>query len=117
METLGWERYFPSQPANSVGRIWWMTQSAFNGGDPIHHNNGTIDYNLFTKTTSPTAPATSLGTFGLPQQVFGDSAVIAYSFDCLKGGEELMADGISVLGQAKLPWISELKNPSMVLCC
>jgi hypothetical protein len=26
--------------------------------------------------------------------------VLAYSFDCLKGGEELMADGISVLGQA-----------------
>lgn len=92
--------YFPSQPANSVGRIWWMTQSAFNGGDPIHHNNGLIDYNLFTKTTNPAAPAASLGTYGLPQQVFGDSCVVAYSFDCLKGGEELMSDGISVLGQA-----------------
>lgn len=92
--------YFPSQPANSVGRIWWMTQSAYNGGDPIHHNNGVIDYNLFVKTSNPAAPASSLGTFGAPQQVFGDSCVVAYSFDCLKGGEELMADGISVLGQA-----------------
>lgn len=92
--------YFPSQPANSTGRIWWMTQSAFNGGNPLHHNNGVIDYNLFVKTTNPAAPGASLGTVGNRQQVFGDSCVVAYSFDTLKGGEELMADGISVLGQA-----------------
>ena len=94
--------YFPSQPANSIGRMWQGTASAFNGGNPLHHNNGCTDYNLWVKTTSPVSATygTSLGNRGNAGQVFGDSCVIAYSFDCLKGGEELMADGISVLGQA-----------------
>jgi hypothetical protein len=94
--------YFPSQPANSIGRMWQGTASAFNGGNPLHHNNGCTDYNLWVKTTSPVSATygNSLGNRGNVAQYFGDSCVIAYSFDCLKGGEELMADGISVLGQA-----------------
>jgi hypothetical protein len=94
--------YFPSQPANNTGRIWWMTQSAFNGGDPLHHNNGVIDYNTFSKTTGGQNGSTTWGAAleGQKAQYFGDSCVVAYGFDCLKGGEELMADGISVLGQA-----------------
>ena len=94
--------YFPSQPANSIGRIWQGTASAFNGGNPLHHNNGCVDYNLWVKTTSPVSGSygSNLGSRGNGIQYFGDSCVIGYSFDCLKGGEELMADGISVLGQA-----------------
>lgn len=92
--------YFPSQTANSIGRIWQMTQSAFNGGDPLHHGNGVVDYNTWCKTTSPNTYGSTMTTRGCANQFFGDSMILAYSFDCLKGGEELMADGISVLGQA-----------------
>jgi hypothetical protein len=94
--------YFPSQTANNTGRIWWMTQSAFNGGDPLHHSNGVIDYNTFNKTTGGGAGSTTWGSAieGQQAQYFGDTCIVAYGFDCLKGGEELMADGISVLGQA-----------------
>ena len=108
--------YFPSQPANSIGRMWQGTASAFNGGNPLHHNNGCTDYNLWVKTTSPVTATygTSLGNRGNGIQYFCDSCVIAYSFDCLKGGEELMADGISVLGQAKRSL--DYENPKLVMC-
>ena len=97
--------YFPSQEAVNTGSIFWMTQSAFNGGDPIHHRNGCIDLNTFSKSTGPLpvgfniTSATGGGANGR-QQYFGDSCVIAYGFDNYKGGEALDADGISVLGQA-----------------
>jgi hypothetical protein len=97
--------YFPSQEATNTASIFWMTQSAFNYGEPIHHRNGCIDYNLFTKSTGP-APAgfnitsaTGGGANGR-QQYWGDSCVVAYGFDNAKGTEPLDADGISVLGQA-----------------
>ena len=98
--------YFPSQEAVSTGSIFWMTESAFNGGDPIHHRNGVIDINLFTKSTGPApvgynitnAYANTAGNGG--KQYWGDSCVVAYGFDNYKGGEALDADGISVLGQA-----------------
>ena len=98
--------YFPSQEAVNTGSIFWMTQSAFNGGEPIHHRNGCIDLNTFSKSTGPapvgfniTAASGSGATNG-KQQYWGDSCVIAYGFDNYKGGESLDADGISVLGQA-----------------
>ena len=97
--------YFPSQEAVNTGSIFWMTQSAFNGGDPIHHRNGCIDLNTFSKSTGPqpvgfNITAASGGGANGRQQYFGDSCVIAYGFDNYKGGEALDADGISVLGQA-----------------
>jgi len=98
--------YFPSQEAVNTGSIFWMTQSAFNGGEPIHHRNGCIDLNTFSKSTGPapvafniTAASGSGATNG-KQQYWGDSCVVAYGFDNYKGGESLDADGISVLGQA-----------------
>ena len=96
--------YFPSQEAVNTGSIFWMTQSAFNSGEPIHHRNGCIDYNLFVKSTSAAGLAitssvqSSAG--GYTNQFWGDSCVIAYGFDNAKGVEPLDADGISVLGQA-----------------
>ena len=103
--------YFPSQEAVNTGSIFWMTESAFNGGEPVHHRNGLIDYNLFLKTTSPSgyqttsstswvSPPAAVAATGSPQQYWGDSCVLAYGFDNYKGGEALDADGISVLGQA-----------------
>ena len=98
--------YFPSQEEVNTGSIFWMTQSAFNGGEPIHHRNGCIDLNTFSKSTGPapvafniTAASGSGATNG-KQQYWGDSCVVAYGFDNYKGGESLDADGISVLGQA-----------------
>lgn len=109
--------YFPSQEAVNMGSIFWMTQSAFNGGDPVHHRNGIIDYNAFCKTTGSTglnigssafavgtaAPVQAAGASsaaGGAYQWWADSCVLGYGFDNYKGGEPLDADGISVLGQA-----------------
>lgn len=91
--------YFPSQAAVNTGSIWWMTQSAFNGGEPLHNRNGIVDYQTFIKTTGPGPVA--FNVTGITQkQYWADSCVIAYGFDNYKGGEPLDADGISVLGQA-----------------
>lgn len=112
--------YFPSQEATNLGEIFWMSQSAYNHGEPMHQQNGLMDYNLFSKTTSPSGwqttsstynPAltgtlaafgtgTTANAYGSYQQYWGDSCVISYGFDNFKGGEALDADGISVLGQA-----------------
>ena len=91
--------YFPSQEAVNNGSIWWMTSSAFAGGEPLHVRNGIIDYQTFTKTTGP-APAAVNVTGVTQKQYWADSCVIGYGFDNFKGGEPLDADGISVLGQA-----------------
>lgn len=91
--------YFPSQEAVNNGSIWWMTSSAFNGGEPLHVRNGVVDYQTWIKTTGP-MPAGSNVTGITQKQYFADSCVIAYGFDNYKGGEPLDADGISVLGQA-----------------
>lgn len=118
--------YFPSQEAVNTGSIFWTSQSAFNGGDPIHMRNGVMDICTFSKTTGPQPvgfnvtsiynPTSASNTNG-QKQYYADSCVIAYGFDNYKGGEPLDADGISVLGQAKLPWISEFQNPKLVMCC
>ena len=107
--------YFPSQEATNLGEIFWMSQSAWNHGEPMHQQNGCIDYNLFSKTTSPSGYQTTSSTYnpaltgnlptysattGSAAQYWGDSCVLAYGFDNFKGGESLDADGISVLGQA-----------------
>lgn len=91
--------YFPSQAAVNQGSIWWMTSSAFNGGEPLHVRNGIVDYQTFTKTTG--AGPVGFNVTGVTQkQYWADSCVIGYGFDNYKGGEPLDADGISVLGQA-----------------
>ena len=97
--------YFPSQEAANTASIFWMTESAFNSGEPVHHRNGCIDYNTFLKTTGVSgtygyAVTSSQGANAGVQQYFGDSCVVAYGFDNAKGVEPLDADGISVLGQA-----------------
>jgi len=91
--------YFPSQEAVNTGSIWWMTASAFNGGEPLHNRNGIIDYQTFTKTTGP-GPVGFNVTGVTQKQYWADSCVVGYGFDNYKGGEPLDADGISVLGQA-----------------
>ena len=100
--------YFPSQESINNGAIFWNTESAFNGGEPIHHRNGLIDINTFTKTTGP-APV-GFNVTGITQkQYWADSCIVAYGFDNYKGGEPLDADGISVLGQAGSQLVSLLR--------
>lgn len=101
--------YFPSQESVNTSAIFWNTQSAFNGGDPLHMRNGVMDINTFSKTTGPAPagfnvtsiynPTTASNTNG-QKQYWADSCIVAYGFDNYKGGEPLDADGISVLGQA-----------------
>lgn len=96
--------YFPSQEANSDARAFWLTQTAF--GEAINDRNGTIDWNLFRKTTGPAGQAYE----GQIQQYWGDSCVLAYSFDNFKGATPLDADGISVIGQAGSQLVVLLRN-------
>jgi hypothetical protein len=110
--------YFPSQECVNTGGIFWMSQSAFNSGEPIHHRNGVMDINTFSKTTGPLPvgfnvtsiynPTSASNTNG-QKQYFADSCVIAYGFDNYKGGEPLDADGISILGQAGSQIVSLLR--------
>jgi hypothetical protein len=110
--------YFPSQEAVNTGSIFWMTQSAMNNGEPIHHRNGLIDVNSFSKTTgaapvgycvtSVYSPTTASNTNG-QKQYWADACVIGYGFDNYKGGEPLDADGISVLGQAGSQLVSLIR--------
>lgn len=100
--------YFPSQEAVNTGSIFWMTQSAFNGGEPIHNRNGVMDIASFSKTTGPgpvgfnvtSIYSSSAQNTNGQKQYWADSCVIGYGFDNYKGGDPLDADGISVLGQA-----------------
>ena len=98
--------YFPSQESVNASAIFWNTESAFNGGEPIHHRNGIIDLCTFQKTTGPAPVAYNVtsaygaGPSNGAKQYWADNCVIAYGFDNYKGGEALDADGISVLGQA-----------------
>jgi hypothetical protein len=88
--------YFPSQPANSLARAFWMSQEAFNGGEPLHAYNGVANWNTYGLTTSSAGALTSPGTYNVGQLIFNDKFVLAYNFDNFHGGERLEADGVSV---------------------
>ena len=123
--------YFPSQECNNLSAIFWMSQSAWNHGEPLHQQNGIMDYNTFAKTTTyngfPTTSAlynpaltgtaftaATANTAGQNLNYWGDSCVVAYGFDNFKGGESLDADGISVLGQAGSQIVTLLRiNPNI----
>lgn len=104
--------YFPSQPATSDARLYGLLQSIY--GEAVNDKPGVINRNLYTQTTAAN------GTGGNVRNAFSDAFITGYNFDSYKntaGTNVLDADGISVLGQAKLPWISDFKNPKLVLCC
>jgi hypothetical protein len=107
--------YFPSQPANSIGRQVNSTYAAF--GEPASvDKTGIFNSKMFTQYTSaagtayaviPTAGGTldgklvqSAANSNRTRLAFADAAVFSYCFDNYKGGEQLDMDGISVIGQA-----------------
>ena len=103
--------YFPSQPANSLARAFWMSVGAFNGGEPLHpFANGVANWNTYGQTTDSTGALVSPSTYNVGQLIYNDKFVLAYDFSNMKGGEDLPADGISVLGQAGSQVISILRN-------
>jgi hypothetical protein len=107
--------YFPSQPANSVGRQVNSTYAAF--GEPASvDKTGIFNSKMFTQYTNaagtayaviPTAGGTldgklvqSAANSNRTRLAFADAAIFSYCFDNYKGGEQLDMDGISVIGQA-----------------
>lgn len=102
--------YFPSQPANSLARAFWMSQEAFNGGEPVHAQNSVINWNTYGLTTESTGALVSPSTYNVGQLIYDDKFVLAYNFDNFHGGEHLEADGVSVLGNSGSQLICVLRN-------
>jgi len=102
--------YFPSQPANSLARAFWMSQEAFNGGEPVHVCNSVANWVSYGLTTSSSGALTTPTTYNVGQFIFNDKFVLAYNFDNFHGGEELEADGVSVLGNSGSQLICILRN-------
>lgn len=116
--------YFPSQPADSLGRAAQMTMAAF--GHPASVDKSPVWNRQNYDATTTTAAATFRNALSAPgaggviatnaRFTYADFAPKAYSFDSYKGGEPLDADGISILGQAgsQIVNIVRLANPEAV---
>jgi hypothetical protein len=105
--------YFPSQPANSIGRAYMMTSAAF--GEPAATDHVSV-YNIdnYTQTTllngatvyynAPTVGGILNGglvDYTARRFPYADFSPKAYCFDSYKNtSDPLDADGISVVGQA-----------------
>ncbi len=107
--------YFPSQPANSAARLFWMSQKAF--GEPVNDRGGVANILTYqNQTNSATGAVTNqpANANAINSRLkFADRFVCAYNFDNYQGGEELDADGVSVLGQAGSQLIVQLKGTSL----
>lgn len=107
--------YFPSQPANSIGRQVNSTYAAF--GEPASvDKSGIFNSKMFTQYTNgggfvhavipgvggtlDSALVVSAANTNAYRADYADAAVFSYCFDNYKGGEQLDMDGISVVGQA-----------------
>jgi hypothetical protein len=108
--------YFPAQPANSLGRLWYQTSAAW--GQPAatdksavinrHNYDTTTVYNVAPLSAAVFYQVPAAGGQFIPPLVdaserrfpFSDFSIKAYNFDAYKGGEKLDNDGVSILGQA-----------------
>lgn len=122
--------YFPSQPANSHARAFWMTSGAF--GEPAQNENaGLANQKIYSQTTAssgaeprttyatlPNAAGTLDGTQTVSaagaasaRDAYADFKVLGYCFDNFKGTDQpLDYDGISVLGQAGSQLVTQIRN-------
>ena len=107
--------YFPSQPANSAARLFWMSQKAF--GEPVNDRGGVANILTYQNQTNSSTGAVTNSPAGVAaaqsRLKFADRFVCAYNFDNYQGGEELDADGVSVLGQAGSQLIAQLKGTAL----
>lgn len=121
--------YFPSQPANSLARMFDMTQAAF--GEPAstdksavynrHNYDTTTTGNLNAGTTVYKQVPNAQGQFGGTLTAasgyrfpLSDFSPVAYCFDSYKNTSMPLAnDGISILGQAgsQVVTIIRMANP------
>ena len=102
--------YFPSQPANSDARAFWMTQASFNNAEPLNVYNGCLNFNTYKLNTTSAGVLNEGAAFNAGQQLYDDKFILAYNFDNFKGGEELDADGVSILGQSGAQIVTQIKN-------
>ena len=101
--------YFPSQPANSDARAFWMLQSAF--GEPINGSGTVINWNLFKQTTKADGSNGEGSAWNAAQLKFADKHILGYSFDNYKNtSTPLDADGVSIAGASGAQLIVQLKN-------
>jgi hypothetical protein len=104
--------YFPSQPATTAARMFGLLQGTY--GEAVNDKPGVINRNLYEQTTALNA------TGGNTRNAFSDAFIVGYNFDSYKntsGTNVLDADGVSVLGQAKLMSLNYFDNSKLVLCC
>lgn len=121
--------YFPSQPANSLARAFYMTSAAF--GEPAstdkaaiynRHNYDatTLQANGVVYKQNPGSGGQFLGTLQAAagrRFPYADFAPKAYCFDAYKNTSAPLAnDGISILGQAgsQVVTIVRMANPENV---
>lgn len=121
--------YFPSQPANSIGRLAMMTYGGF--GEPASTDKQSVwNIDNYTQTTNLAGTAVyynqpnaggvldgTLATYTARRFLFADFAPKAYCFDSYKNtSDPLDADGVSIVGQAgsQLVNIVRLNNPEAV---
>jgi hypothetical protein len=121
--------YFPQQPANSLPRAFYMTSSAY--GEVANTDRSAIfnshNYDSTTLAANGTVyvnrPGVANGQFngtvvaaGTKRFAYADCAPKSYCFDAYKGGEQLDADGVSVLGAAgsQIVNIIRMANPEDV---
>ena len=101
--------YYPSQPANSDARAFWMLQSAF--GEPVNGSGTVINWNLFKQTTKADGTNGEGAAWNAAQLKFGDKHILGYSFDNYKNtSTPLDADGVSIAGASGAQLIVQLKN-------
>jgi len=109
--------YFPSQPANSLARAFWMSVGSFNNSEPLNVYDGAINWNTYGLTTTYSGNNSNLvynpSVGNTAQLAYNDKFVLAYNFDNFKGGETLDADGVSILGQSKINWTCA----TPIACC
>ena len=101
--------YYPSQPANSDARAFWMLQSAF--GEPVNGSGTLINWNLFKQTTKADGTNGEGAAWNAGQLKFADKHILGYSFDNYKNtSQPLDADGVSIAGASGAQLIVQLKN-------
>ncbi len=103
--------YFPSQPATTAARMFGLLQGTY--GEAVNSKPGLLNRNLYTATS------TVIGGSDQPRNAYNDAFIVGYNFDSYKntsGTNVLDADGVSVLGQAKLMSLDYFDSPKLVMC-
>lgn len=100
--------YSPSQPANSLARIFSLLQTAY--GEAVNEKPGLINRNLYALNTQ------AVDASVVTRNAYSDKFIAGISFDTYKntgGTNTLDADGFSVLGQAGSQCVVQVNIPTI----